>query len=377
MHPDHHVGLEEWLKCIDNAIETGERFFKEHINDMYDAMPAVWKNHLTPELRHEVVSVIDQFYENAAPSNEVWSKANVLKLVKFAPLAQVPKLRATYFAAKRNGRIMVGGIDDSNSRDDTERPPAYEPFHLCTWKPRVLTARYVANHSDNETQVEYLNHISNFVAGQHWDKSETSMLAPSDHLDLAITADQQRMLNPTTKDVIIGSILNDTMGEGAKKKLAKRRIELLSGNIASYSRVLNSEAQLQHVKDMNSLTAVLGEISAEQDAAKEKKSNEKKLAAAEKEKQKAKAQMVELAKKEALMPELAAIVASIDSASVDVLGNLNIKKLKELLKYFFGSHRLSTLKKKADLVAEAKEWYTEYKAAQLIDDAANDPSVNS
>jgi hypothetical protein len=29
------------------------------------------------------------------------------------------------------------------------------------------------------------------------------------------------MLNPTTKDVIIGSILNDTMGEGAKKKLAK------------------------------------------------------------------------------------------------------------------------------------------------------------
>jgi hypothetical protein len=48
----------------------------------------------------------------------------------------------------------------------------------------------MANRSDNETQVEYLNHISNFVARQHWDKSETSMLAPSDHLDLAITADQ-------------------------------------------------------------------------------------------------------------------------------------------------------------------------------------------
>jgi hypothetical protein len=226
-------------------------------------------------------------------------------------------------------------------------------------------------------QVEYLDHISNFVAHQHWDKSETSVLTPSDHLDLAITADQQRMLNPMTKDVIIGSILNDTMGEGAKKKLAKRRIELLSGNIASYSRVLNSEAQLQHVKDMNSLTAILGEISAEQDATKEKKSNERKLAAAEKEKQKAKAQMADLAKKEALMPELAAIVASIDSGSVDVLGNLNVKKLKELLKYFFGSHGLSTLKKKADLVEEAKKWYTEYKAAQLIDDAVNDPSVNS
>jgi hypothetical protein len=163
------------------------------------------------------------------------------------------------------------------------------------------------------------------------------------------------------------------LGEGAKKKLAKRRIELLSGNIASYSRVLNSEAQLQHLKDMNSLTAILGEISADQDAAKEKKSNEKKLAAAEKEKQKATAQTAELAKKEALMPELAAIVASIDSGSADVLENLNVRKLKELLKYFFGSHGLSALKKKADLVEEAKKRYTEYKTAQPV----NEPSVNS
>jgi hypothetical protein len=75
---------------------------------------------------------------------------------------------------------------------------------------------------------------------------------------------------------------------------------------------------------------------------------ERKLAAAKKEKQKAKIQMADLAKKEALMPELAATVASIDSGSVDVLGNLNIKKLKELLKFFGHSHGLSTLKKKAD-----------------------------
>jgi hypothetical protein len=132
------------------------------------------------------------------------------------------------------------------------------------------------------------------------------------------------------------------------------------------------------LKDVNSLTATLGEIKADQDAAKEKRSNKRKLAAAEKEKQKANTQMADLAKKEVLMPELAAIVASIDSDSVDVLGNLNVKKLKELLKYFLGhSHGLSTLKKKSELVEEAKKWYTDYKVAQLIDDAVNDPSVNS
>jgi hypothetical protein len=100
------------------------------------------------------------------------------------------------------------------------------------------------------------------------------MLTPSDHLDLAIMTNQKCMLNPTTKDAIIGSILNDTMGEGAKKKLAKLCMELLSGNIASYSRVLNSEAQLQHLKDMNSFTAILGEICTDQDAAKERRATQ-------------------------------------------------------------------------------------------------------
>jgi hypothetical protein len=145
---------------------------------------------------------------------------------------------------------VVGQVADADSlafvvrKQASASTPAYEPFLLCTWKPRALTARYIANRSDSQVQVEYLDHISNFVARQHWDKSE------------------------------------------------------------------------------------------------------RKLAAAEKEKQKAKAQMADLAKKEALMPELAAIVASINSGSVDVLGNLNVKKLKELLKYFFGSHGLSTLKKR-------------------------------
>jgi hypothetical protein len=47
MHPDHRVGLEEWLKRIDNAIETGERFFKERINDIYNAMPSFFEESYT------------------------------------------------------------------------------------------------------------------------------------------------------------------------------------------------------------------------------------------------------------------------------------------------------------------------------------------
>ena len=37
----------------------------------------------------------------------------------------------------------------------------------------------------------------------------------------------------------IASVFSDAIGVGAKKKIAKRRINMLEGNVASYSRVLN------------------------------------------------------------------------------------------------------------------------------------------
>jgi hypothetical protein len=53
------------------------------------------------------------------------------------------------------------------------------------------------------------------------------------------------------------------VGEGAKKKLAKRCINFWDGNISSYSRVFNLEEQLSNIREVNELTAVLGEIRAE------------------------------------------------------------------------------------------------------------------
>jgi hypothetical protein len=55
---------------MDKTIETGKPFFKESTNNMYDEMPAVWKNS-TPKLQHhKVVSLIDQFYHSMAPGDE-------------------------------------------------------------------------------------------------------------------------------------------------------------------------------------------------------------------------------------------------------------------------------------------------------------------
>jgi len=89
-------------------------------------------------------------------------------------------------------------------------------------------------------------------------------------------------LNPTMKDVIIGKLIHEMIGEGAKQRLSARRLEMISGNVASYSRMLNSPEQLEAVKDANNLTAIIAALNAEQEAEKKRKLDEKKLAAAEK-----------------------------------------------------------------------------------------------
>ena len=70
----------------------------------------------------------------------------------------------------------------------------------------------------------------------------------------------------------IASVISDAIGVGAKKKIAKQRINMLEGNVASYSRVLNSASQMKRIKEMNEVMSIVGEICGENDWAKEERS---------------------------------------------------------------------------------------------------------
>ena len=43
-----------------------------------------------------------------------------------------------------------------------------------------------------------------------------------------------------------GSVISDAIGVGAKKKIAKWRINMLEGNVASYSWVFKSAIQMEN-----------------------------------------------------------------------------------------------------------------------------------
>jgi hypothetical protein len=72
LHPDFRIPFSEWLQKIKEKIETGERFFKERLNTIFDAMPALWKN-LSVEERHDCMSIIDDMKETAENGTSIWN----------------------------------------------------------------------------------------------------------------------------------------------------------------------------------------------------------------------------------------------------------------------------------------------------------------
>jgi hypothetical protein len=80
LHPHHCAPIEECLKHIDSKLQTGKRFFKERKNELFDAMPAVWRN-LSLEHCHKVVSIIDEFIASTPTGDSAWCSQNVWKLL--------------------------------------------------------------------------------------------------------------------------------------------------------------------------------------------------------------------------------------------------------------------------------------------------------
>ena len=191
-------------------------------------------------------------------------KENMLPLMKFAPLEYVSKLCTDYLAATRDPSVFV-----EDDRSAHVNPPATilkqnAGMEWATWRPGALMASYKENRSDTNLQTSTLHHITNFVARNHWNwKGNNNDNVPSSYLNVEVSSIQAKLFNPTVEDLIMGAAVTETMGEGAKKKLAKRRLEAMRGNVASYSRVLNSTERMVAIKEAKALHAVVAEVSVE------------------------------------------------------------------------------------------------------------------
>ncbi len=114
-----------------------------------------------------------------------------------------------------------------------------ETLHLFTWKPKVFvdainceTTRNKNCHlivigpcgaASQNTANSYFTHITNFVAGEHANAMKgRKFLEPSSFLNVEVTDDQHYLLQPTASDILVGNIIEDSIGQNAKKKIPKQ-----------------------------------------------------------------------------------------------------------------------------------------------------------
>jgi hypothetical protein len=117
-------------------------------------------------------------------------------------------------------------------------------------------------------QEQVYKHVCNHVARSNWNHEKD--LSPSPYLDAHMTILQKQLLNPTHKQLVTGYVLFDCKGQGAMQMVAKRRLDMIEGNISSYSRILNDPQRMVSLRDLNKLTAAVALVSADKQSQLEK-----------------------------------------------------------------------------------------------------------
>ena len=395
MHPKFQMEFNAWIHKLEEKgiMESGKLFYNNFDCGMYDAMPAFWRR-MPVQSREDFVAAVDTMYRTTQEGQSVWSPVNIRMLTKFVPLDDIAKARACYLAAKRDDKaittteeeykeklhkVQEKGVDDDISTLSSSSPgaaaaAASSPTKLTEvgvdnffcFKPQQLVLNYIKDdktrrmtnttagplpHATNAL----FKHMCNYSAQMNW--SSDVALLPSEHLDVEVSAEQKRLFNPSYKNVLQGFIMYDVKGAGAKNKVARRRLDILEGNVSSYARCLNDTKRMGALKELNELVASVATISAETDADKQRKKDD--AATRAKEKQEKKKQVVAeyettRAKK---LPELEALMEGrIDHESEDSMRKLflalNRRQMLDLLKYYYEAKVAGVAKLQKDELAE-------------------------
>ena len=328
-HPDHRVSFQEWAAKIDDKL-VGDKFFI-HRPSLWDAMPSFWKK-LTVENRRKLCTLIDEFHRKAEFDEcSPWKKENLMLLMTAGVAhSDIIRLRSCYFATKEDCRIFEEEPAAANEAPPEETDPnsIFEGYKL---KPTDMVAamkKTVTKSERAEAGMMLFRHCTRFTALAHDEKTN---LAPSAFLDVVVTEDQKTLLNPCIKDLLLGSLMRETSGHHAKKKMSRRRLDYATGFIQSYSRVLNGEANLAKMVEVAQLAASLGEIQADKKEETEQKDAKKNTEAQEKIAKKAEKERRRLERAVELLPTLKEQVEK----GLEFCHSLTNAKMVDILAFFF------------------------------------------
>jgi len=314
--------------------------------------------------RHRVCALFDQF------SGTVNFKLLVREFVALGVGAadEIDKLRGCYFVTKEDASVFLDPVPElppiKGTLETTKRqwvldndcegfkfapPKLLQPYmadKIANHPPKTYWCEIcMINHTSHKnrcvkTSADLFIAMTNYVCYNH--NSEDDLM-PSNWLDAECRKDQRKALNPTTRDVQIGAIIGQIFGEQAKTRIAKRRIDFMTGNVNSYARILNGASELESIKTYNDLAVSLAEYNNEATAQKAIAQAEKKKATTEKAANKERREQQAEEQRRLIMPICEEHVAQ----GLEHCLSLSLGSMKEVLKYVFNISEANMRKARA------------------------------
>ncbi|KAL9190571.1 hypothetical protein ACHAXT_000277 [Thalassiosira profunda] len=450
MCPSKCVPFRQWVQKIEESVNAADRFFTNR-SGLFDATPAAWK-HLTEVQRRSVCSVLESLEGS-------WTKEGVVKMMElgFVAFDDIPKLRGCYLLSKEDPSIFVApsipAAEESAAPTPQRQWMLDRDFDGFSFAPRNLLEAFRAdkakspanqgpvqghhgpryfdhplavaddpenpgekmlsgiavpkeNWRDNwsmgwpqgrskKSAAALFCHMTNFVASNHgWHKGGS--LTPSPYLHLEISEEQVDLLNPTPRDVQLGAIIDQCVGAKAQKVIAKRRVDMVAGNVQSYARILNGPAQLSKIRTYNDLAASMAEYKRERAQREEKARKQKKADDAEKAAKQMEKKRLAGEERDRLLPicqeQVALGLQHVLSLNVKATNAAPDIHMFNILKYVYNHPEAKTGLKKpravellteltgdffSNLIAGAREQASLLGATVTVDDAGGDDATQA
>jgi len=286
--PSTRVSFDVFIKQLDDrgVLISGEKFFSKRTS-LIGAMPACWLK-LSVEQRHEVLSIIKRVRQRAKDTQQpiTWAKEGVIRLTGYVKMDEIYKLRACCPVAQKDPAAIVGTSAETQTTEAANQDAANEAANEATVvaselsgakniqdffsvHPAKLMVSCKANRKDPDVQRKLFDHMTNCTAQSMWNSKKS--LEPSSHLDVIVSDEQKELLCPSCKNCLMCFIMCDVKGKGAKTKMAKGRLDMITGNVSSCSRCLNDSKRPKMIEEANQLAATVAEATADMDAEKERK----------------------------------------------------------------------------------------------------------
>ena len=152
------------------------------------------------------------------------------------------------------------------------------------------------------------------------------------------------------------------------KKIAKRRIEFMNGNVNSYARVLNGQAQMESIKNYSELAASIAVYSREMTERENQKQGEKKKSDQEKAEKKRQQELKDKHDRDRLLPGCR---EDVEVRGLVFVLNCNVLRKKDILKHYFDYSKPMSAIKKTEVDLLIAEYFGKMnEAANVSGDAA-------